>query len=303
MSISKNAMTPAFVAVFAIAVSGCASTPPENPRLSQAEATLRSSYNDKYVAEYGHADLAKAEASLAQARVSNRKGHDAEMAHDLTMAEGYTSLGAIHGAQEHTKADTAALKVRQEQIRLSARDRDITRANTRADASDTAAAAATAATENANLRANASDANAAAAQAATQSAQGKMAAMRTQLNVYDMRFSELGATLVLRDVMFDTNSDVLHAGAVNRLDPLIAYLHSNPATLVRIEGHTDSTGSAERNTTLSLGRAEAVKRSLQANGTVANTITTVGYGQEKPIASNATISGREQNRRVEITLQ
>jgi outer membrane protein OmpA-like peptidoglycan-associated protein len=324
MSIAKKMNAPAIITAFAVALAGCASTPPENPRLSRAEATLRSAYNDKYVAEYGHADLARAETSLATARIANGKRHEAETAHELTMAEGYTTLGTIHGAQEHSKADTAALKDRQDHIRLAARDRDVNRANDRADASHTAAMTANAATEDANLRADmsradaananaatqnandradASNANAVAAQAATQSAQDKINAMRTQLNVYDMRFSDLGATLVLRDVMFDTNSSTLRAGAVNRLDPLIAYLHANPTTTVRIEGHTDSTGTVERNNTLSLGRADSVKRSLQANGTVANTITTVGYGEEKPIASNATVSGREQNRRVEITLQ
>jgi outer membrane protein OmpA-like peptidoglycan-associated protein len=296
-------MTPVFIAVCAVAFAGCASSPPENPRLARAESTLRSAYNDKYVAEYGQADLVKAEAALVTARAANGKRHDAELAHALTMAEGYTQLGAIHGAQEHTKADTAALKDRQDHIRLSARDRQISRANDRADASNAAAVVANAATQDANDRASVSNANAAASQAATQAAQDKMTAMRTQLSVYDMHFSDAGATLVLRDVMFDTNSSVLHAGAVNRLDPLIAYLHANPATKVRIEGHTDSTGNAEHNNVLSLGRADSVKRSLQAHNMVANDITTIGYGQEKPVASNATVSGREQNRRVEITLQ
>ena len=324
MTMTAKHLAPGFVTAFAVALAGCASTPPANPRLSQIEGTLSSAYNDKYVAEYGRDDLAKAETSLAAARNAIHSRHDAEAEHDLNMAEGYVTLGAIHGRQEQAKAETLALQDRQTHIRLAARDRDVNQANDRADNAQAATVAANAAsqnandradiaradtvsanaaTQNANDRAEASRADAITAQAATQAAQDKIARMRTQLNVYDMKFSELGATLVLRDVMFDTDSSILRAGSVNRLDPLVTYLRANPATSVRIEGHTDSTGSVEHNNDLSLGRANAVKTSLQSSGTVTNTIATYGYGQSKPVATNATISGREQNRRVEITLQ
>jgi len=291
------------VPTIAVTIAACASTPPSNPRLTQIESELHSAYGDKYVAEYGQADLARAETSLSTARTSIRKGHDDETQHDLTMAEGYIALGAIHGRQEQTKAETVALKVRQEQIRLTARDRDVQQANDRTSAAQAETAAANSAAEDANNRADVSRADAAAAQAATENAQEKLTAMRSQLSMYDIKINELGATLVLRDVTFDTNSTVIRAGAINRLDPLIAYLRTSPATTVRIEGHTDSTGSAEHNNELSLGRANSVKLALLASGTVTNTIATYGAGQSKPVATNATVSGREQNRRVEVTLQ
>ncbi len=296
-------IAPVLTIALAAVLGSCASAPSSHPRLTQLESELKAAYGDKYVAEYGHDDLARAQVSLADARVAIRKGRDTEMQHDLTMAENHIALGEIHGRQERTKAETVALKDRQDQVRLAARDRDIRKANDRAATSRADAAMANAASQDANARAELSRAEAMAANAATQAAEDKTTAMRDQLKSYDMKITELGATLVLRDVMFDVNSAVLRAGAVNRLDPLISYLRSSPAVSVRIEGHTDSTGSVEHNNDLSLNRANSVRMALLASNSVSNPIETYGYGQSKPVASNATISGREQNRRVEVTLK
>jgi outer membrane protein OmpA-like peptidoglycan-associated protein len=70
-----------------------------------------------------------------------------------------------------------------------------------------------------------------------------------------------------------------------------------------IEGHTDSTGSAEYNLALSRRRAEAVAQALRSQGIDSDRIVTRGYGQEYPVASNDTPSGRLQNRRVEVIIE
>jgi outer membrane protein OmpA-like peptidoglycan-associated protein len=71
---------------------------------------------------------------------------------------------------------------------------------------------------------------------------------------------------------------------------------------VRIEGYTDSTGSADYNLGLSDRRANAVRSSLLDMGINSDRITTRGYGQESPVAGNDTAMGRQLNRRVEIIL-
>ena len=74
-----------------------------------------------------------------------------------------------------------------------------------------------------------------------------------------------------------------------------------PGRKISIEGHTDNVGNAKYNQGLSEQRAAAVKEYLLKNGVSGGErITTVGYGQTKPIADNATANGRFQNRRVEI---
>jgi outer membrane protein OmpA-like peptidoglycan-associated protein len=67
-------------------------------------------------------------------------------------------------------------------------------------------------------------------------------------------------------------------------------------------GHTDNTGSAAANQSLSLTRANAVKGLLVGQGVAANRISTTGYGQTRPVASNDSEAGRAQNRRLELNV-
>jgi outer membrane protein OmpA-like peptidoglycan-associated protein len=74
----------------------------------------------------------------------------------------------------------------------------------------------------------------------------------------------------------------------------------NPELTFEIGGHTDNTGTAPHNLTLSQQRADAVKTQLVTMGIDATRLTTKGYGDTKPIASNATPEGKANNRRVEF---
>jgi OOP family OmpA-OmpF porin len=79
-------------------------------------------------------------------------------------------------------------------------------------------------------------------------------------------------------------------------------LKEYPETMVKIEGHTDSKGSADYNAQLSQRRAEAVRNFLVNNGISPERITAQGMGEDYPIATNSTAAGRLQNRRVEVTI-
>jgi outer membrane protein OmpA-like peptidoglycan-associated protein len=104
------------------------------------------------------------------------------------------------------------------------------------------------------------------------------------------------------DYMFEVGSAVILPGGFDELDRVANVLNQYPQTNIRISGHTDSTGSADYNQKLSERRAEAVKSALVGKGVNAARITTIGYGEAKPIASNATEAGRQQNRRVEVRI-
>ncbi len=106
--------------------------------------------------------------------------------------------------------------------------------------------------------------------------------------------------LTLGDVLFDTGQATLKPGATSILDRVAAFLNDNPMVNVRIEGHTDSTGSPDFNQVLSQNRAAAAATALQTRGVPPSRITAVGKGQEFPVASNTTSGGRQQNRRVEL---
>jgi outer membrane protein OmpA-like peptidoglycan-associated protein len=137
------------------------------------------------------------------------------------------------------------------------------------------------------------DANAARAEAAT---------ARAKLHDYQMKQTALGATLVLQDVVFETGKADLKPGAAERLRPLAQYLSANADVKVRIDGHTDAQGSNSYNQDLSERRAQAIRTALSSMGVDPSRVQAVGHGEDTPLADNRTATGRQQNRRVEITL-
>lgn len=104
------------------------------------------------------------------------------------------------------------------------------------------------------------------------------------------------------DVLFPLNSSYLTDQAKQELDKLVALLDDYPGASLIVDGHTDATGTEEYNQWLSEKRAESVKKYAVGRGLAEKRVTTHGYGQTKPIAANNTKEGRQQNRRVEVTI-
>ncbi len=112
---------------------------------------------------------------------------------------------------------------------------------------------------------------------------------------------EAGAALVLRNVFFDTDKDLLKPESKMELQLLADMLMSNPDMKIEVVGHTDSKGDPAYNKDLSARRAQAVKSYLQSQFDVeAGRMRSKGMGEEQPIASNDTEEGRALNRRTEI---
>ncbi|WP_162522646.1 OmpA family protein [Psychrobacter sanguinis] len=105
------------------------------------------------------------------------------------------------------------------------------------------------------------------------------------------------------DVLFDFDSAQIKGKYQQKIQLLAEYMQANPEATVHLESHTDNKGAAGYNLKLSQARAEAVKAELVNNYEVAgNRITTQGYGESQPVASNDTEAGRQQNRRVLATI-
>lgn len=104
------------------------------------------------------------------------------------------------------------------------------------------------------------------------------------------------------DVMFDTGSAVLKAGAYDEMTRVAQVMNQYPETTILIAGHTDSVGAESTNQVLSERRAEAVKNALSAQGVSPARMRTIGYGESQPIADNNTDAGRQMNRRVTVTI-
>jgi len=108
--------------------------------------------------------------------------------------------------------------------------------------------------------------------------------------------------VILRGVSFRTGRSDLTPDSYSVLDEVAASLVANPSVRIEIGGHTDATGSKQRNLDLSLGRALAVRAYLAAKGVSPERMVARGYGPDRPIGDNRTVEGRAVNRRVELNL-
>lgn len=120
---------------------------------------------------------------------------------------------------------------------------------------------------------------------------------RTLEIIYD-----LPKAVVLKDLHFASGKSDIQAKSYAVLDQLAEYLIRKKTLKIRVEGHTDSDGPDASNKTLSEKRAKAVKAYLENKGVPAELIESIGFGEENPIADNATPEGKAQNRRTEIHL-
>ena len=106
--------------------------------------------------------------------------------------------------------------------------------------------------------------------------------------------------LVLNNLEFEYKSYHIKPESLTLLKPVSEFLKRNPKTHLLVAGYTDNIGSKHYNKELSAKRANSVKNALVAMGIDRKRISTIGYGEEDPIASNSTQEGRAKNRRVEF---
>ena len=128
-------------------------------------------------------------------------------------------------------------------------------------------------------------------------------AMRARMDAMHPSKGAKGMQMTLAGLVFGSGQATLKPEAREHLQKLVQFVQAKPDKHIRIEGHTDSVGSAAANRSLSLERAQAVRQALIADGVSAQRISVAGLGSADPVAPNATASGRAQNRRVLVILQ
>jgi OOP family OmpA-OmpF porin len=105
-------------------------------------------------------------------------------------------------------------------------------------------------------------------------------------------------------IMFDVDKATIKTESHGLLDEIVSVVQKNPQIKkISIEGHTDADGSDKHNQKLSEDRAGAVKGYLVEHGVSEQRLSSVGYGESKPIADNSTADGKEKNRRVEFLIK
>ncbi len=103
-------------------------------------------------------------------------------------------------------------------------------------------------------------------------------------------------------LLFDVNSAIIKPGAIDGLTKVADVLNRYPETTITVKGYTDSTGSEAYNQELSERRAKSVANFMIGKGVDAGRVTSIGFGEQFPIAGNDTEAGRQQNRRVELEI-
>jgi outer membrane protein OmpA-like peptidoglycan-associated protein len=120
--------------------------------------------------------------------------------------------------------------------------------------------------------------------------------------ILETRDSARGLIVNMSDVLFDTAKFTLRPAAREKLAKVAGVVSGHPGLTLEVEGHTDSIGEDDYNQRLSEQRGEAVRDYLTGQGVPQNSVTSRGFGETQPSASNQNAAGRQENRRVELVV-
>ena len=279
--------------------------------LAQAEDYFQRKQGSKSIDTVAREAVQSAETARVQAMKGmqeaklERERRDAQAATEQAQAE--ASAQAQAAAQAQSEREDATRRAAEEQQRAQAeaqqRQQAELAAQQQALQAQQQAAQAQQAQQQAQLAQQQADAARQQAQQAENDRQQMRARMLQQLNqVLQTRDSARGLIVSMPDVLFDTGSANLKATARERLAKVAGILIAYPDIRVEIDGYTDSTGSDDFNMRLSQERSDSVRTYLSSQGVSQTAITTHGFGESNPIASNDTAAGRQQNRRVELVV-
>jgi outer membrane protein OmpA-like peptidoglycan-associated protein len=213
--------------------------------------------------------------------------------------------------QRQAESDTAKAQAAKTQAESDAAKAQADAANAQLAAakakSDMAESQASSATALSAAQADAERSRLAAQQAqlSAQQAETDKAAMRTKLSeqlnsILQTRDSARGLIVSMSDVLFDTGKYSLKPGAREKLAKVAGILLAYPGLNIEVGGYTDNVGGDSMNQTLSENRAGSVRDYLVQQGVLANSVSSRGFGNTLPVASNSDSAGRQQNRRVEL---
>ncbi len=251
------------------------------------------------------ADLLARQAELDSLRQSLES--DAAARSDRARQQ-HEAVTAAQARRQQAEAEAAALRQKAED------------AERQAQAAQAEAQQANAQAQQANVQAQQAQAAAQQAQAAAQQtqaqldqtkqllaerdAEARMLRVQNELaRIASTRSEPRGLIVTLSGgILFDTGKTSLKPGAKSTLTKIAKQLQTDPSLKIAVEGHTDNVGTAAKNQALSEKRANAVRDYLVSAGIPTDHIGATGRGKDEPIATNKTVAGRQQNRRVELVI-
>ena len=265
---------------------------------SKAQAELEAQHRAEAERAKMHADQAATTAQEA-ANQANRDRSAAEAA--KTAAEGAKAAALADADNIRKEAELARASAQAETDRLKAEAAQ-ERASLEAARAAAEAQSRAAQTDAEKARLAAAEADRMRGQAEQEKAALKEQ-LRAQLNlVLETRSTARGLIVNMSDVLFDTGKYALRPGTREKMARVSGILLAHPSLRIEVEGHTDSVGGDDYNQHLSEQRAAAARDYLVQSGISSNNVTAIGFGKTKPVTTNDTAAGRQQNRRVELVV-
>ena len=268
--------------VMAATLAACAATPPTNSLLDEARNDYAAAQSNVEVVQLAPGALSEAGDAMNKANdAASRREESAKVDQLAYIAKQRVAIAQQTAKQKSAEAAFTSAVADRDKMRLEARTAE-------ADA----------------LRRDAAESQRQyeASMRQAQDADARSRQLEGQLKELDAKKTSRGLVITLGDVLFDTGQTQMKAGGMRAVQKLADVLKEYPQRAVLVEGFTDSTGGSEYNQGLSDRRAKAVRTALLESGVSADRITDRGYGEAFPVASNATASGRQLNRRVEIVV-
>jgi outer membrane protein OmpA-like peptidoglycan-associated protein len=240
-----------------------------NPNVTSAEAAYQMAQSDPTVASRGQVQLYEARKDLDQAVKSFNDGDDKDIVdHYAYLAQRRVDIARATADKDVAQQRVETLGAQRDAVVLDARTREAEAARERA----------------------------AVAESTSQQ-------LREELVELQAKDTNRGQVITLQnDVLFDVDRSDIKPGAMSELQRVASVLNQEPGRRVRVEGHADSTGNDAHNLELSQRRAHSVASALIQDGVAPSRVSSEGFGESEPVASNATPEGRQQNRRVEVVV-
>ena len=288
LNLKKLSVMPTVLAM-SIMLAACSSAPTTTSLLDQTRGDFSAAQSNPSVAANAPVEFKAAADALDRANAAADKKESVEAIDKLA----YLAKQKIAVAQEVAKSKQA-----ESDVANAGRQRDEIRLQQRTQEADKAKMSA----EQAKADADAARRQAEAATASAREEQSKSAALQQQLADLQAKQTDRGLVITLSDVLFNVDKAELSAEGMRTAQKMADVLLQEPQSAVLIEGFTDSTGSSAHNMQLSQRRAESVRNALIGLGVKADKVSTRGYGEAFPVASNSDAGSRQLNRRVEIVL-
>lgn len=267
------------VVLSSVLLTACAMSPTSPEGSEDVRTKLTQLQQNPEMMTHARIELRDAEAAVQLAEQPVDSDEEALADYRLYMADRMVEIARAKGQTRLLEAEREQLGEQRDAARLAARTREADEAHADAE----------------SARSSQADAAALSAREAEE--------LQRQIDDLEAEATERGLVLTLGDVLFASGSAEIQGGTNENLEKLVNFLEQYPDRQVLIEGHTDNVGSAMFNETLSRQRAESVRRFLTGRGIDGRRLTVSGFGFERPVASNDSPMGRQQNRRVEVVIE